>query len=78
LVQRLALKKVMKQVTKAEARQQNTAGVTHTAAKGTSTTIAIVGLVALVVGLIANSALVIILGSIVLAVGLVLLLLNVL
>jgi len=76
LVQRLALKKVMKQVAKAESRQQNTAGVAHTAAKGAPLTVAIVGLIALLVGIIASSGLVIVLGAIVLVVGLILLLLS--
>jgi hypothetical protein len=76
LVQRIALKKVLKQVAKAESRQQNTASVTHTAAKGAPLTVAIVGLAALVVGLIASSGLLITLGAIVLAVGIVLLILS--
>lgn len=77
-VQRLALKKVMKQLAKAEKRQQNTAGVAKTAAKGAPLTVAIVGLIALVVGLIASSGLLIVLGSIVLAVGIILLILSIL
>ena len=65
-----------KQLAKADARHQNAAAVTHTAAKGASVTVAIIGLIALVVGIIASSGLLITLGSIVLVVGLVLLLLS--
>ncbi|MGI4740002.1 MAG: hypothetical protein ACRYG7_32935 [Janthinobacterium lividum] len=74
--QRLALKKVMKQLTKAETRQQNTASVTKTAAKSSSLVIGIVGLAALIIGLIASSNFLIVVGAIVLVVGIVLLVLS--
>jgi len=78
LVQRLALKKVAKQLAKAEARQQNTASVAKTAARGPGITAGIVGLAALVVGLIVSSGFLIVAGSIVLAVGIVLYVLSIL
>lgn len=74
--QRILLNKVTKQLAKADARHQNAAAVTHTAAKSAPITVAIVGLIALVVGIIASSGRLITLGSIVLVVGLVLLLLS--
>lgn len=74
--QRILLNKVAKQLAKADARHQNAAAVTHTAAKGAPITVAIIGLIALLVGIIASSGLLITLGSIVLVVGLVLLLLS--
>lgn len=78
LMQRLALKKVAKQLTKTKARQQNTASVTKTAAKGSGITVGIVGLAALIVGLIVSSGFLIVAGSIVLAVGIVLYVLSIL
>lgn len=78
LVQRLALKKVVKQLAKAETRQQNTAGIAKTAARGPGITVGIVGLAALVVGLIVSSGFLIVAGSIVLAVGIVLYVLSIL
>lgn len=77
-VQRLTLKKVAKQLAKAETRQQNTASTTKTAAKGSGITVGIVGLAALVVGLIVSSGFLIVAGSIVLAVGIVLYVLSIL
>ncbi|MGI4761797.1 MAG: hypothetical protein ACRYF0_13905 [Janthinobacterium lividum] len=77
LAQRLVLNKVLKQVAKAELRQQNTASVAKTAgSKSAPLTVAIIGLAALIVGIIASSGLVIVLGAIVLVVGIVLLILN--
>jgi cobalamin biosynthesis Mg chelatase CobN len=76
LLQRVAINKVMKQVAKAEARQQNTASTTHTAATGGSLTVALVGLAALIIGLIVSSGFLITVGSIVLVVGLVLFILK--
>lgn len=79
LAQRLVLKKVMKRLAKAESHRENIAGVAHTTANtGSSLTVAIVGLAALVVGLIIGSGLLITIGSIVLVVGLVLLILSIL
>jgi hypothetical protein len=78
LVQRLALKKVVGQLAKAEARQQNTASTTKTAAKGSGITVGLVGLAALIVGLIVGSGFLIVAGSIVLAVGIVLYVLSIL
>lgn len=78
LVQRLALKKVMKQLAKAETHQQNTASVAKTAAKAPGITVGIVGLAALIVGLIVSSGFLIVAGSIVLAVGIVLYILSIL
>ena len=78
LGQRLALKKIAKQLAKAEARPQNTARVAKTAAKGSGITVGIVGLAALVVGLIVSSGFLIVAGSIVLAVGIVLYVLSIL
>lgn len=76
LVQRLMLKKISKQLAKAQSNKSNAAEASQTAAKGTGLTVAIIGLVALLVGIIASSGLVITLGAIVLVVGLVLLLLG--
>ncbi len=76
LGQRLALKKVMKRLAKAETRPQNTAAVAQTAARGTSFTLGIVGLAALIVGLIVSSGFLVVAGSIVLAVGIVLFILS--
>lgn len=76
LIQRVAMKKVLKQVAKAESRQQNTASTTHAAATGGSLTVALVGLAALVIGLIVSSGFLITVGSIVLVVGLVLFILK--
>jgi hypothetical protein len=78
LMQRLALKKVAKQLAKAETHPQNTASVAKTAAKGPGITVGIVGLAALVVGLIVSSGFLIVAGSIVLAVGIVLYVLSIL
>jgi hypothetical protein len=77
-VQQLALKKVMKQLTKAETRQQNSASVTKTAARGPRMTVGIVGLAALIVGLIASSGFLVAAGPIGLAVGIVLYVLSIL
>lgn len=74
--QRLALRSLVKQATKATARQQNTAGVTHTAATKGSLTVAIIGLVALIVGIIASSGFLIAIGIIALVVGIILYLLK--
>ncbi|TVT41922.1 hypothetical protein FNT36_10915 [Hymenobacter setariae] len=76
LVQRLALNKITKQLNKIEKRQQNTASVTQTAASSGSLTILLVGLVALLVGIIIGSGFLTTVGSIVAVVGLVLLLLK--
>jgi len=78
LMQRLALKKVVKQLAKAETRQQNTASVAKTTARGPGITVGIVGLAALIVGLIVSSGFLIVAGSIVLAVGIVLYVLSIL
>jgi hypothetical protein len=78
LVQRLALNKVVKQLGKAGVRQQNTASVAKTAAKGPGITAGIVGLAALIVGLIVSSGFLIVAGAIVLAVGIVLYVLSIL
>jgi cobalamin biosynthesis Mg chelatase CobN len=72
LLQRVAMNKVIKQVAKAEARHQNTASTTHAAAAGTSVTIALVGLAALIIGLIVGSGFLITAGAVVLVVGVVL------
>ena len=76
LVQRLAINKVLKQVAKAESRKQNTASTTHAAANGKSLTVALVGLAALIVGLIVSSGFLITAGAIVLVVGVVLFILK--
>lgn len=76
LIQRMAIHKVLKQVAKAEARQQNTASTTHAAATGGSLKIALVGLAALIVGIIVSSGFVITVGAIVLVVGAVLFILK--
>jgi hypothetical protein len=78
LVQRLALRKVAKQLAKADTRQQNIASVAKTAAKGPGVTVGIVGLAALIVGLIVSSGFLIVAGAIVLAVGIVLYVLSIL
>lgn len=77
LAQRLVLKKLAKQVAKAQNHSQNVASTTETAGRGGSFTIAIIGLIALVVGIIASSGLLITIGSIVLVVGLILALLSI-
>lgn len=77
LAQRLVLKKLAKQIAKTQGRSQNVASTTETAGRGGSFTIAIIGLIALVVGIIANSGPVIVIGAIVLVVGLILALLSI-
>ena len=77
-MQRLALQKVAKQLTKAKTRQQNTASIAKTATKAPGITAGIVGLAALIVGLIVSSGFLIVAGSIVLAVGIVLDVLSIL
>ena len=76
LVQRLAVNKLTKQLHKIEKRQQNTASTTATAATSGSLTILLVGLVALLVGIIVGSGFLTTIGSIVAVVGLILLLLK--
>ncbi|WP_125916466.1 hypothetical protein [Hymenobacter coccineus] len=76
LVQRIAMSKVMKQVAKAEARQQNTASTAETAASGTAITVALVGLALLLIGIIVGSGFLTTAGAIVLVVGLVLFILK--
>jgi hypothetical protein len=76
LVQRLALNKITKQLSKIDKRQQNTASTTESAARSGSLTILLVGLVALLVGIIVSSGFLTTIGSIVAVVGLILLLLK--
>jgi len=76
LVQRVALNKITKQLNKIEKRQQNTASTTETAARGISLTLLLIGLVALLLGIIISSGFLTTVGAIVAAVGLVLLLLK--
>ena len=72
LMQRLVLKKVTKQLAKAQARGENTAGVAHTAAHAPGVTVGLIGLAALIVGIIVSSGFLIVAGAIVLVVGIVL------
>lgn len=75
--QRLLAHHVLKQVARASMRQQNTASVTHTTASGKgSLVIALVGLIALLIGIIASSGFLITVGIIVLVIGVVLFLLK--
>lgn len=77
LVQRLTLKRVLKSLTKAEARQQNTASTTHTAAKASLYLgIAAIGLVLLIIGLIAGSGFLDTIGAIAIVVGLIIFIFN--
>lgn len=76
--QRLLLRHVLKQADRAAAHQRSTTGVTHTAATKGSLVIALVGLVALVVGIIVSSGFLITVGIIALVVGIVLYLLKIL
>ena len=69
LLQRIAINKVTKQVAKAEARQQDTASTAHAAAAGTSIKVALVGLAALIIGIIVSSGFLITAGAVVLVVG---------
>lgn len=74
--QRLLLHRVLKQAARATARQQNTAGVTHTAAVKGPLTVGLVGLVALLIGIIASSGFLITVGIIVLVIAIVLFVLK--
>ena len=76
LVQRLALNKITKQLSKIDKRQQNTASTTESAARGGSLTILLVGLIVLLIGIIVGSGLLNTIGAILTVVGLVLLLLK--
>jgi hypothetical protein len=76
LAQRLLVNKVMKQVAKAQARQQNTASVTHTAAKAPGVSVGLIGLAALIVGIIVGSGFVTVAGAILIVVGIVLYVLS--
>jgi uncharacterized membrane protein YiaA len=76
LVQRLALNKITKQLSKIDKRQQNTASTTESAARGGSLTILLVGLIVLLIGIIVSSGLLSTIGAILTVVGLVLLLLK--
>lgn len=77
LTQRLVLKKAGKQLTKAQSRTQNTASVAQTARRSGSLTIAILGLIALIVGIAVGSATTIVIGAIVLVIGLIFALLSI-
>ena len=76
LAQRLAVNKLTKQLHKIEKRQQNTASVSETAARSGSLTILLVGLVALLLGIIIGAGWLTTIGAILAVVGLVLLLLK--
>ena len=76
LVQRMLLKKVNKQLAKAESRQQNTASTEQTTARSGSLTILLVGLVALLLGIIIGAGWLTTIGAIIAVVGLILLLLK--
>lgn len=76
LVQRLALNKVVKQFSKIEKRQQNTASTEQTAARSGSVTILLVGLIALLLGIIISANWLTTIGGILIVVGLILLLLK--
>ena len=77
LVQRIAMHKVLKRLTKMEARQQNTAGTTHTAAKASAYLgLAAVGLALLIIGLIVGSGFLDTLGGIFIVVGLIIFIFN--
>ena len=78
LVQRLALRSVLKRAAKTTAQQQNTAELTRTAATKGSITVALIGLIALVVGLIASSSFLITIGIILIVIGVILFLLKLL
>ncbi len=76
LMQRLMLKKVLKRLTKTEARQ-NTAGTTQTAAKASLYLgVAAIGLVLLIIGLIAGSGFLDTVGGILIVVGLIIFIFN--
>ncbi len=76
LVQRLALNKVAKQLSKIEQRQQNTASTTQTAARSGSVTILLVGVIALLLGILLSVTWLGTLGGILILVGIILLLLK--
>lgn len=76
LVQRLALNKVVKQFSKIEKRQQNTASTEQTAARSGSVTILLVGLIALLLGIIISANWLTTIGGILIVVGIILLLLK--
>ncbi|MBJ6145182.1 hypothetical protein [Hymenobacter sp. BT559] len=76
LVQRLALNKITKQLSKIDKRQKDTASTTESAARSGSLTILLVGLVVLLIGIIIGSGLLNTIGAILTVVGLVLLLLK--
>jgi uncharacterized membrane protein YiaA len=75
-VQRLALNKITKQLSKIDKRQKDTASTTESAARSGSLTILLVGLVVLLIGIIIGSGLLNTIGAILTVVGLVLLLLK--
>jgi cobalamin biosynthesis Mg chelatase CobN len=76
LVQRLALNKVAKQLSKIESRQQNTASTEQTAARSGSITILLVGAIALLLGILIGAGWLTTIGGILILVGLILLLLK--
>ena len=77
LVQRLAMNKVLKRLTKAEARQQNTAGTAHTTAKASAFLgLAAIGLALLIIGLIVGSGFLDTIGAIAIVVGLIIFIFN--
>ncbi len=76
LVQRLALNKVAKQLSKIEQRQQNTASTEQTAARSGSITILLVGAIALLLGILISAGWLTTIGGILILVGLILLLLK--
>ncbi len=78
-MQRLALKKVLKQATRMQAREQNTASVAHPAIRlGPGLYIAIVGLVLTLIGALVSVNFITIVGAIVLLVGIAVFILNLL
>lgn len=77
LAQRLVLKKLTRQLTKAQSHSQNTAGIAETAGRKGGFTVAIIGLVALIIGIIASSGFLVTIGIILLVVGVVLALLSI-
>ena len=77
LVQRIMLKKVLNRLTKAEARQQNTAGTAHATAKSSAYLgLAAIGLALLIIGLIVGSGFLDTIGAIAIVVGLIIFIFN--
>ena len=77
LVQKMLLHKVLKRLTKAEARQQNTASTTHTTAKAAAYLgLAAIGLALLIIGLIVGSGFLDTIGAIAIVVGLIIFIFN--